>query len=57
MGVWVKVGVMDGVRVTVAVSVGGRGVVLGVAVVVGASNIIPLHPARSAVNKIRMEIR
>ncbi len=56
MRVWVDVGVMEGVSVIVAVSVGGRGVEVSVEVGVGGSN-MPLHPARSAANKMMIEMR
>jgi hypothetical protein len=57
MSVGSEVGVMEGVGVTVAVEVGGSGEAVCVAVGVGASKIVPLHPARSAANKTRMVMR
>jgi hypothetical protein len=57
MEVWVKVGVMEGVRVKVAVSVGGGGVAVWVAVGVEGLKPNPLHPASRAANKMMMDIR
>ena len=50
-----EVGVMEGVGVTVAVAGGGSGDAVSVAM--GASKTIPLHPARSAVNKTMTVMR
>ena len=48
---------LEGVGVTVAVVVGGSGEAVCVAVEVGASKTIPLHPARSTVNKTIIVMR